>query len=123
MKKNLILIIILLFSIHGQAMATEINHFILDENKIAMEFSALNDLEKFIDKNQGISLTEIENHQPNLLSGFIAKPNNFKGMEQTFRGGETPLGIPPFIWGCVLGIVGLVLVAILSEDKELTKTQ
>ena len=119
---------IILQSINGLVFSKNSNHFILDENKLAIEFAGLNKLENFIEKNQGITLVEIENNHHYLLKGhhyllkgIIANPNNFKGMERTLRGGETPLGIPPFIWGLCLGIVGLVLVAILAEEKELTK--
>jgi len=121
MNRIIFLVTIILLSINGLVFSKNSNHFILDENKLAIEFAGLSKLENFIEKNQGITLVEIENNHHYLLKGILANPNNFKGMERTLRGGETPLGIPPFIWGLCLGIVGLVLVAILAEEKELTK--
>jgi cytochrome c biogenesis protein CcdA len=35
---------------------------------------------------------------------------------------EPPLGIPSFLWGCILGVVGILLVYILTDgDKAETK--
>ncbi len=35
--------------------------------------------------------------------------------------GDT-LGIPPFLWGCILGVIGILLVYIISDNnKEATR--
>jgi cytochrome c biogenesis protein CcdA len=35
---------------------------------------------------------------------------------------EPPLGIPSFLWGCILGIVGVLIVYIITDgDKAETK--
>jgi len=34
---------------------------------------------------------------------------------------EPPLGIPSFIWGFCLGLVGMLIVNLVTEDKEETK--
>lgn len=37
-------------------------------------------------------------------------------------GGEPPLGIPSFLWGCCLGVSGLIVVYIVTDnDREEVK--
>jgi hypothetical protein len=95
--------------------------FKIDDQKINADFAALNRLENYIEQNKGTTIYDLEKSNQHLLSGMDENPDNFNGLSSTLRGGETPLGIPAFIWGFCLGIVGLVLVAVLAENKELTK--
>lgn len=96
--------------------AAESDAFNVDKQQIQNEFSDLNALEQTVIDNNNMSLTEMQ--QNNLL------PENFDAMNFTNTNMmmEPPLGIPGFWWGCVLGVVGVLIVYFLSEkDKAETK--
>lgn len=96
--------------------AAESDAFKVDKQQIQNEFTDLNALEQTVIDNNNMSLTELQ--QNNLL------PDNFSAMNFTNTNMmmEPPLGIPGFWWGCVLGVVGVLIVYFLSEkDKAETK--
>jgi hypothetical protein len=94
--------------------------FNIDRSSINAEFTQLNQLDQFVSANEGITLSEVQANRIDLLNDMNS-PDSFQGLNAAFRGGEDPLGIPSFIWGCVLGWVGILIVYLISEDKELTK--
>jgi hypothetical protein len=109
---------LLLFS--SQLYAKNLDLFAIDQQQMNADFQSLNALEDFVLTHEGITLQDLKNQDKQILNG-LDEPGNFKGLASTLRGGETPLGIPPFVWGFCLGLVGLVLVAVLAEDREMTK--
>lgn len=122
MKKSIVLFLLFFQSFFSIALTENYSCLTLDEEQISREFAELNQLEKFVAEHEGLSLAELQTNYPQVLENFKDNPENFNGMEKIVRGGgETPLGIPAFIWGCVLGIIGLVIVALVADDRELTK--
>lgn len=122
MQKSICILIFLAGGLFLKAQANNYEYLKIDEKELNSNFAELQKFENFIEEHRGISLAEVKSNYPQALKRIDAHPGNFAGMKSTFRGGgETPLGIPPFIWGCVLGIIGLVIVAVIAEDRELTK--
>lgn len=88
----------------------------MDET-ITNEFKQLNELEDYLENNEA-TLEELKISQPNLLQDVTLAENN------TFVDdpNDDTFGIPPFLWGCVFGLLGILLVFILTDkDKSLTK--
>ena len=94
--------------------------FAYNEQVITAQMSDLNELEKVVKQNEGITLSELKTkHFANLnLNGV--KESSVLGDLFAMRGGDLPLGIPAFVWGCVLGWVGILIVYLVTEDKEET---
>jgi hypothetical protein len=92
--------------------------FKLDENELNLVMSDLITLENYVNQNEGVLYGELAETGSELIVnvGSNAAP---LGMEQE---GESPLGIPAFLWGCVLGWVGILLVYMLTDkDKAQAK--
>ncbi len=103
-------------------MASDAELFKVDDQKINSEFADLNKLENYVNANEGVTLEEVQANNVNVLDGLNENPESFQGMGSTLRGGgDSPLGIPPFVWGCVLGWVGILIVYFVAEDREMTK--
>jgi hypothetical protein len=122
MKKLLSIGLVLVLSLTGRVLASDAELFKVDDQKINNEFSDLNKLENFVNANEGVTLEEVQAKNLNVLDGLNENPESFQGMGSTLRGGgDSPLGIPPFIWGCVLSWVGVLIVYLIAEDREMTK--
>jgi hypothetical protein len=122
MKKLLSIALVLVLSLTGRVMASDAGLFKVDDQKINSEFSDLNKLENFVNANEGVTLEEVQANNINDLDGLNENPESFQGMVSTLRGGgDSPLGIPPFVWGLCLGWVGILIVYFVGEDRELTK--
>ncbi len=92
--------------------------FNLDENAMDLAFSELNELDTYLDMNEGVTYADLEAAGSDLITNIsdIAAP---LGISQE---AEPPLGIPGFWWGCLLGWVGLLLVYIMTDqDKVQTR--
>lgn len=92
--------------------------FELNEAQIDAQISDLNDLENYVNSNQGVTLSEVINFanegEVNLSVNML---DNFAAVLA-----EHPVaGIPSFLWGCVLGPIGIAIVHFDAEDKEQTK--
>jgi hypothetical protein len=92
--------------------------FNLDQESLLVAMHELNELEAYLDQNVGLSYSDLAAEGSELILN-ISKTSSPLGMEGD---GDDLLGIPPFLWGCILGWVGLLLVYILTDnDKELVK--
>ena len=121
MKKLLSIALVLVFSLTGSVMASDAELFKVDDQKINNEFADLNQLENYVNANQGVTLEEVQANNVKVLDGLTESPDSFQGMGSTLRGGDSPLGIPPFVWGLCLGWVGILIVYFVAEDRDLTK--
>jgi hypothetical protein len=122
MKKLLSIALVLVLTLTGRVMASDAELFKVDDQKINSEFADLNKLENYVNANEGVTLEEVQANNVNVLDGLNENPESFQGMGSTLRGGgDSPLGIPPFVWGCVLGWVGILIVYFVAEDREMTK--
>lgn len=85
--------------------------FSLDEAALNEAFSDLNKLEDHVNANTGISLTEVNENSPELLENLNIS-TDVQGIDQVQ--GYISNGLA-FLLGCVLGIIGILIVAIVSE--------
>jgi hypothetical protein len=87
------------------------------ELDIANEFAAIEQLENTIAQNPGLSLSEVKANHEYLLSGVsILEESSVSSISK-----DMPI-LPSFWWGCCLGIVGLVVVYLVTDnDKDQVK--
>ncbi len=91
---------------------------ILDESALDEAMLELNELDEFLNANAGVTFTDLQSVESELIVG-VENSTAPLGMDNE---GEPPLGIPSFLWGCLLGLVGILLVYILTDgDKDETK--
>ncbi|UTA67970.1 MULTISPECIES: hypothetical protein [Emticicia] len=87
-----------------------------NQKAIDTEFEKLNKFEEYLNANNGKTPEELKE---SALANEIKLDAN---INNTFKGGELPGGVPAFWWGCVFTVVGVLLVYIISDnDKEQTK--
>jgi hypothetical protein len=87
-----------------------------DEKSINAEFEKLNKLEEYVNTNEGTTLADVQNSE---LTKDLKLDTN---VTSTVAAGDLPLNIPAFWWGCVLGLVGVLVVYIVTDqDKDQTK--
>ncbi|WP_131458244.1 hypothetical protein [Jiulongibacter sediminis] len=101
------------------AMATEPQPeaFTLNEEEIAAEFDQLNKIEKYVQESD-VTLEELQAENSDLVSGIELSADTAGALAAA----DLPLGIPAFWWGCVLTLLGVILVYVLTDqDKEQTK--
>jgi hypothetical protein len=92
--------------------------FSFDEEMLFAELAELNELDAFIETTEGLTFSDLEKEG----SLLIANMDNAAAPMGMAEGGEPPLGIPSFLWGCVFDVVGLVIVYIMTEnDMDETK--
>jgi hypothetical protein len=91
----------------------------LDQNQISKEFEGLVKVENFINANDGMTLEKLKQENSQIIEGVnLAETTSVSAV----KGGDLPGNIPPFVWGCVLSWVGLILVYVLTDkDSAMTK--
>ncbi|AEL25847.1 hypothetical protein [Cyclobacterium marinum] len=108
------------FLITGISFGEEIKPDVLDFNSALIEaqFSELDQLEEYVLSNEGVTLKEVIAQNNGLNVNLDADMlNNF-----AVNAGDHPVaGIPSFLWGCVLGPIGIAIVHLDAEDKEQTR--
>lgn len=114
MNKLIFLISLIIGLLSFNIKASNLDLFQYDENIINEKFQSLNNLEIFINQNQGITLTEIQANNEN--DGLIVNldKNGINNSLNIFT--DPPLGIPSFMWGCCFGWVGIIIVYITCND-------
>lgn len=115
MKKILSLITILALSFTVATAAEPIN---FDAQNIDSEFEQLNKIEKFVINNEGTTLDNLKSQNSELLSDINIEAD----AASVVASSDLPAGIPAFWWGCVLTILGVVLVYVLT-DKDNAQTK
>jgi hypothetical protein len=92
--------------------------FKVDDQEINAEFAQLNELEQFVEANEGLTLSEINTNNP--LVQNLNNSSDILGILSTLRG-EPPLGIPSFAWGACFGVAGIAVVYFVSDDRDETR--
>jgi hypothetical protein len=92
--------------------------FQVDEQELNAEFAQLNELESFVNANEGITISEI--NQENPLVQNVANASDVLGVLGSLRG-DSPLGIPSFLWGFCLNVAGVAIVYFVADDRDETK--
>jgi len=90
----------------------------LDEAALNEAMAELNELDQFLSENESVTFADLEASGSDLILN-VDNSTSPLGMDQE---NEPPLGIPSFLWGCILGILGILLVYILTDgDKSETR--
>lgn len=85
---------------------------------IQAEFQKLDEIEAYVISND-VSLEELK---ASGKSDLLLDVNLDSSNAVIVGDYESTLGIPPFLWGCVLGVIGILFVFILTDkDKDATK--
>lgn len=91
---------------------TEVASF--DEAAFYDEFQEIAELENFLNTHDA-SFTEVD---ASLVLNVSS--NSILPLAPSVSDGP-PLGIPSFLWGCILGWVGLLIVYLMADDSAETK--
>ena len=118
MKKSILLTSIILFLFAGTSFAEDPDLFTYDKSVIETELAQLNELEKYVLDNPGVSLTKLEEEGLPLASA-VTNTNSYTAMNHMY---EKALGIGGFWWGCCLGPAGVLVVYLVTEDKAETRS-
>ena len=97
------------FSLHAFAGSADL--FRLNENFINDQLSGLTRLENFVNHHEGFSLSQlnsINSSEAKNITGEVFIPND-----------RPPLGIPAFVWGLCLNLVGVAIVYLATDDPYL----
>ncbi len=88
-----------------------------DESEIYTAFAEVSDLDQYLATNDSKTYSDVNLENSKLLNGISASTT----LPFSQSKDEKALGIPSFLWGCVLGWVGLLIVYLMLENKEETK--
>ncbi len=110
MKKLFVLLIS--FLLMGNAFASTADLFHYDTNKVKTAFINADALDMMVSATQA-TLNDLDMNVPLLA--------NFKAETSSMMMSEDVMGIPAFWWGCILGVIGILIVYLVSEDSEATK--
>jgi len=117
MKKLLLPVLLLLFASFS-ALANDADLFKFDYNAVQAEFSELNQLADMVIANEDLTYSSLKLNNENLVAGLRLVSEGALPLQ----GAEPVLGIPSFLWGCGLGVAGLIVVYIgTDQDKVETK--
>jgi len=113
MKKHLLIIFSIILLIPVCSFAGNQDLFKYDKATVKAIFSDLNELEDYINLNEGTTLSSISSFDVGLA---FQGPSSFTTII------EPPMGIPSIVWGLVLGPVGVAVVYFMTDkDSEETK--
>jgi hypothetical protein len=116
--KKLLVSVFLVFFAAFTLFANDADLFKLDYNAVQAEFSELNQLADMVKSNSDLTYSALKLEKGNLIESLrlvseSSLPSDTK---------NPVLGIPSFLWGCGLGVVGILVVYIISDnDKVETK--
>ena len=117
--KKLLLTILMGMLVSVTAFSTTADLFSYDADQLNHEMEQLQSLENYVLVNPGITLTNLQSESNALVNDLNLTSGEFGGIGG--MSGESALGIPSFLWGCVLGWVGILVVHLVTEDSEETR--
>jgi len=117
MKKITLTLSLILLGISA-SFAINTDDFNIDVTEYNQRIEHLDELES-IAYEKDLTLTQI-NADASLLNPEINLDRNYSGLNMA-EAGEKALGIPSFVWGLCVGVVGIAVVYFVTEDNEETK--
>lgn len=87
-----------------------------NQEVINYEFEKLNKIEAFVASNEGADIKSVQ--ETGLLNDVNLDTNSLATITND---SDLPLNIPAFLWGCLLGGLGILIVYMVTEDKVQTK--
>ncbi len=116
MKKGLLALVAFL-AVNLTAFGGTAELFSFDEAEVEVSMTQLDQLEEYVNANEGITYAEVAARNSKLVDNISDQPS----ISITDAKRNRVLGIPSFLWGCVFGVAGLAVVYFVAEDKEETK--
>lgn len=114
MRKFIFPILFLLSSLSIEASMSGV--FDVDYQQIRLSFSEIDKVEKYVHTNPGTTFTDLERTRPELAE----RVEKHASLSYTTATAQGPIGIPSFLWGCVLGVIGILIVYLVSRDSAET---
>ena len=116
--KKLFISVFLVFFAGFILLANDADLFKVDYNAVQTEFTQLNQLAAMVTSNSELTYSNLMLTNSNLIASLKLVPESALP-----DGGKNPvLGIPSFLWGCAFGVVGMLVVYIVSnQDMGETK--
>jgi hypothetical protein len=89
-----------------------------DDSEIYASFADVSALDQYLSVNEGKSYSDVFTENSSILTGVSSTSSLPLSPADN---GDRALGIPSFLWGCALGWVGMLIVYLVTENKEETK--
>lgn len=113
MKKTIFTFVIL-FLFGLSSFASNADLFKLDYNAVQEEFTDLNAIVDIIKANPETTYSSLAVTN----AGLVESVNLLPDAAMPLASGENVMGIPPFWWGCVFGLVGVGIVYFLTDQDS-----
>lgn len=91
--------------------AGQADDFKIDKQKVQDEFADLSRLEQTVADHNYLTLSELK--EDSILSAEFASMDLSSNMMM-----ESALGIPGFWWGCIFGLVGILIVYLVTDNDR-----
>ncbi|MCL4481390.1 MAG: hypothetical protein M1445_01985 [Bacteroidetes bacterium] len=86
-----------------------------DDSEVYTAFEGVSALDQYLTVNNGTTYSEISRENSSILNGVSATTS----LPLTTTGtDETAFGIPSFLWGCVLDVVGMLIVYLVTDNNK-----
>ena len=96
----------------GMSVSSEDEAFVnFDETEITASFNEIEDLVSFVSENENVSYSDLEAEN----SSLIENVSSTSALALGSASGDTPPFISPFLWGCIFGPLGIVVVALTTD--------
>jgi hypothetical protein len=109
----LLFLTVLQFNVNATAISAE---FTYDEASISQEFAPVAQLENYLVVNFEQADVNFVKQNNNLLLAAVEKTINLNPTLPLDSDKNPILGIPSFVWGLCLGVIGIVVVAVVGDD-------
>lgn len=119
MKRILLVVAFVVSTISMKASVADL--FVIDDATVSVEMADLENLESFVEMNQGVTLADVQTMNSGLTENILSiEDSPFSQTSFLRRGGDAPLGIPSFVWGFCLNIPGIAVVYFIADDRDET---
>jgi len=112
MIKRITISLLFAVAFFSQVSANDADLFSYNKTTVQAAGSELSALETYVNQNSFLGVTELLKTGSLMVNGLNMMSSPFSA-----SGGEPPLGIPSFLWGCAFGVIGL-LVVYVATDKD-----
>ncbi len=115
--KSLLLAFVASSCVIFSASAGNASLFQLNKNKVNAEMNQLSQVENYVASHEGVTLDQLQTENNDIINGVNLTESTSTLSALT----EGALGIPSFIWGCVLGWIGILITYLVTQDSDETK--
>lgn len=91
--------------------------FSYDKAAVSAKMNNVNAVETYVNQNAGVTVSTMNAEGQQLTAAANLSEEN--SLSSSLLDG--PGGIPSFLWGCVLGPFGLLIVYLVTQDSDETK--